>query len=618
MANGFMGKILWVDLTNRTIRQEELPEGMCRAFVGGYGLGARIIMSRQKAKVDPLGPQNILGLTTGIFTGTPAIGGSRYIAVGKSPLTNGWGDANSGGFFGPKLKASGFDAIFFEGISEEPVYLYVENGRAEIRDARHLWGKDTYETEDTLRAALGNDIEVACIGPAGEKLSLIAAIINNRGRAAARSGLGAVMGSKRLKAVVVRGDMKIPIFNEERMNELRKKYLSELTGHVEIMRTYGTPGIFVRLCEVGDAPTKNWTGAAVVDFPDYPKLGGDNVIAREERKYACFRCPLGCGGHMKEGAGEYSYPPGLHKPEYETIAMFGSNLLNSNLDSIFKANDICNRYGLDTISAGAAIAFTIESYERGVITRSDTDGLEMTWGNHRAIVAMTEKLAKREGFGDIIADGIKRASERIGKGSEEWAIHVQGQEVPAHDPKYGYHWAITYWFDPTPARHTQGGEVMHPPGLPIPPFDAQSFKGRGEAHKIGSNFTHVIQAGGMCLFLYWAFPHVQAVVDFINALSGWDVTLQELLKTGERIANIRQAFNVREGLFSPKFKLPARLYGKPPLDRGPLKGITIDEESVKKEYLEAMDWDLETARPSKRKLLELGLEDVVKMLYPEG
>jgi len=610
-----MGKTLWVDLSKGKLEDEALDEGLGRQFIGGYGLGARILFSRQKAGVDPLGPNNILGLTTGMLTGTPSISASRYIMVGKSPLTGGWGDANSGGNVGPYLKFAGYDNIFFSGIAEKPVYLFINNGQAELRDAAHLMGKDTFQTEDILKAELGKDVEVACIGPAGEKVARIAAVMNNKGRAAGRSGLGAVMGSKRLKAIAVKGNMKIPMADEKKADELRKKCLKELTGHVDMLRDDGTPGIFINCAESGDTPTKNWSGTAIFDFPDYEDIAAEPVIERQEKRYACYRCPIGCGGHMKEGRGEYKYEAGAHKPEYETLGMFGADCLNSNVEAIIKLNDICNRYGVDTISAGATMAFTIECYERGLITKADTDGIEMTWGNHRSIVAMTEKMVRREGFGDVLADGVKMAAKRIGKGASRYAMHIHGQEIPAHDPKFGYHWATTYRLDATPARHTQG------PGLPVPGLDLpkhkrRAFSGRAQAHKLGSDFSHVVSCTGTCIFGFWALPNVDSFIDFMNAVSGWDFTRDELFKTGERIANIRQAFNIREGINLLKFKVPGRIYGHPAPKRGPLAGITVDEDTLYSEYLTAMDWDTKTTKPTKKKLLELELDDVAKALWP--
>ncbi|MFC2016592.1 aldehyde ferredoxin oxidoreductase family protein [Chloroflexota bacterium] len=616
MAGGYMGKILFVDLSKGELKDEVLDEKLCRDFIGGYGIGARVLFSRQKAGADPLGPDNILGFVTGPFTGSPALSGTRYMVVGKSPLTGGWGDANSGGDFGPYLKFAGYDGIFFTGISVKPVYLFIKDGKPELRDAAHLWGKDSFETEDMLISELGKGVHVACIGPSGESLSLIAAVMNNKGRAAGRSGLGAVMGSKKLKAVVVTGNMEVPLADRDRATQLRTKYLRELVDpFASMFRNFGTPAITAGSAHNGDSPVKNWGGVGVVDFPDVAPIGLDPVMERQSKKYSCFRCPFGCGGHMKAGTAEYKYEAGAHKPEYETLAAFGTMCLNNNLESIVKANDICNRYGLDTISAGCTIAFAIECYENGLITKTDTGGIELTWGNHQAIVTMTEKLAKREGFGAVLADGQKVAIEKIGKGAEQYATHIQGQEVPMHDPKLGYHHGTTYRMDPTPARHTQGSEGFVPSGL-VPTFDAKSFSGRGEAHKIGSNFGHIMNCAGMCMFMYISLPSVNVIPEFMSAITGWDVTMDELLRTGERISDLRQAFNIREGLNSLQFKVPDRILGRPAQKEGPLAGVTVDEDILDKEYLTAMDWDSKTAKPSKKRLQELGLDDVAKELWP--
>ena len=615
MLGGYMGKILFADLSKGKLKDEPLEEKFCRDFIGGYGIGARIIYSRQKGGVDPLGPENILGIMTGPLTGSPALSGSRYTVVGKSPLTGTWGDANSGGYFGPHLKFAGYDGLFFTGISPKPVYLLIKDGKAELRDAAHLWGKDSFETEDILRSELGEKTEVCCIGPSGENLSLIAAVMNNKGRAAGRSGLGAVMGSKKLKAVAVIDNSKIPLADEQEARELRRKYIGKLDKSLaDLFRDTGTPGITADSAHSGDSPVKNWGGIGIIDFPNAKLISDDNVIDLQSKKYACWHCSFGCGGHMKAGT-EYQYEAGAHKPEYETLCMFGTNCLNTNLESIIKVNDICNRYGLDTISTGATISFTIECYENGIINKKDTDGIEMTWGNHKAIVAMTEKLARREGFGAVLANGAKVAAEKIGKGSEKYAIHIHGQELPAHDPKLGYHFASTYRLDPTPARHTQGSEAGPPPGL-LPDFDEKSFSGRGEAHRIGSNFHQVMNCAGMCEFMYMSLPTVEVVTNFMSAVTGWDVTTDELIKTGERIQNLRHAFNLREGLNPLKFKVPDRSLGIPAQKEGPVAGVTVDENIMIKEYLAAMDWDAKTTKPSKKKLQELGLEDVAGDLWP--
>ncbi len=614
MARGFIGKILWADLTAGRLWSEVLDEETGRKFFGGYGLGAWTLFNRQKAGVDPLGPKSIFGLVTGMLTGTPAIAATRYVAVGKSPLTGGWGDANSGGYFGPNLKFAGYDAVFFTGISSKPVYLYIDNGRAELRDAAHLAGKDTFETEDILKSELGSDTEVACIGPAGESVSLIASVMNNRGRAAGRSGLGAVMGSKKLKAVAVKGSIEVPLADKAKAEEIRKKSLSSLTGHVTTLRDYGTPSIMERCLMMGDSPIRNWAGI-VPDFPDVKLIAADAVKAEQAKSWGCWRCPIACGGHMKAGTAEYKYDTGAHKPEYETLAMFGSNCMNTNLASIIKAADICNRAGLDTISAGAAIAFAIECYENGIITKADTGGIEMTWGNHRSIVDMTEKLAWREGFGDILADGVKKAAEKIRKGSEQYAMHINGQEIPAHDPKVGRAWGTTYRMDATPARHTQSGEGGMGPGPKQPKFDPTGWSGRGEARRIGSSWHHAVSAAGMCVFGTGALPDIELFMDMIRAVSGWNITVEEMLKIGERVNNVRQAFNIREGINPLKYDMPGRIIGVPPKTAGPSAGVTVDEETLDREYLTAMDWDLKTTKPSKKKLLELGLDEVAAELY---
>jgi aldehyde:ferredoxin oxidoreductase len=615
MAHGFMGKMLWVDLAKKQIKEEALDEKMGRDFLGGYGLGARILFSRQKAGVDPLGPDAILGLVTGVLTGTDAMGGSRYVMVGKSPLTGGWGDANSGGNVGPYLKFAGYDAVFFTGKSEKPVYLLIDNGKAEIKDAAELWGKDTFDTQDILREKHGKELEVACIGPAGEMLSLISAVMNNKGRAAGRSGLGAVMGSKKLKAIAVKGTMKIPIADEAKSREMRTRHVKNKNPRSEFIGGFGTSALMEMSIKGDDAPCKNWKGVATIDMPEYTQIIAGPVKEQQQRKYGCWHCPIGCGGIMKPSNGEFKYDEHAHKPEYETLAMFGSNLLNSDLISIIKANDICNRYGLDTISAGACIAFALECYEKGIITSKDTGGIEMKWGDPKAIIAMTEKLAKREGFGAILADGVKKAAEKVNKGSEQYAIHVGGQEYPAHDSRDGLNFAIGYGANPTPGRHTQGGEGPLPEGS-IPQFDMRSLKGRGQPHKTGMGITSAYNAAGICMIVIGdAYVHIKDLVEAFQTITGWNVTLDELVKTGNRIETMKQAFNAREGIATP-WKHHPRMLGKPPKEVGPRAGATLDEAELAKEYYEAMGWDVKTGKPGKQTLIDLGLEDVAKVLWP--
>ncbi|MFC2071189.1 aldehyde ferredoxin oxidoreductase family protein [Chloroflexota bacterium] len=596
MAGGYMGKLLFVNLSTGEITEETPEESLYRDFIGGYGIGTRIIYSRQKGEVDPLGPENTLGMITGPLTGTAAPTGCRYVVVGKSPLTGVWGEANSGGFFGPNLKFAGYDGVFFTGVSEKPVYLFIDNGKAELRDASHLWGKNTYETEDTIKAELGKAVESVCIGPAGEKLSLISCIITSKGAAAGRRGLGAVMGSKKLKAVAARGNQKVPIAHSGTVDRLRREHITELRtpgpggqSPWESRHKYGTGGHANLSAHSGDTPVKNWGGVGIIDFPDVSGLTGDAVIANVVSRGGCWHCTIGCEGKLKEGTGEYKYPAGTRRAEYETLASFGALCLNNNTESINMATYICNSYGLDTISAGCAIAFAIECYENGLITREDTDGIELTWGNHRSIIAMTEKLAKREGFGDILADGVKVAAEKIGRGAEEYAIHIGGQEPGMHDRKLTRR--------PGPPSPT--------PGTHIASFGPSVFRG------------HIIEAAGFCTFGYNQLAEPDKyIAGFMSGVTGWERSMHELLKIGERIDNMMHVFNLREGVNPLEWKVPPRMIGTPPQKEGPLAGVTLDYKARMYWNLGALDWDIATTKPSKKKLLELGLDDVAQELWP--
>ncbi len=605
MAGGYLGKILFVNLGTGEIKEETPVEQLYRDFIGGYGVGAKILYSRQKAGADPLGADNILGFVTGPLTGTPVTTGCRYTVVAKSPLTGGWGDANSGGHFGPHLKFAGCDAVFLNGTAQQPAYLFIDNGKAELRDAGHLWGKDTYETEDMLKAELGKETEVVCIGPSGEKLSLISCIVNRKGDVAGRSGLGAVMGSKKLKAVAVRGNNEVPLFDRELAYKLSREYIEVLGrspmigGSLASFRKYGTGAGTHILAHNGDTPVKNWNGVGVVDFPDASGLDPVLIEANVQSRAGCWRCAIGCKAQLKKGTGEFTYPEGVRRPEYETQAAFGAMCLNGNSDAIAMLNHICDSYGIDTISGGTAIAFAIECYQNGIITTEDTDGIELTWGNHRSIVAMTEKMAKREGFGAILADGVKIAAGKIGKGAEEYAVHIGGQELGFHDPKFSQlgpagigpsNSGARYHMDATPGRHTQN-------------FGPSSFQ------------SHASSAAGLCMFAGFRGANSKYLVEFMNAVTGWKCTMEELLKTGERIANIRHAFNLREGINPLNWRVHPRIIGVPPQQEGPLAGVTVDIEAQDYWNLGALDWDRQTTRPSKKKLLELGLDDVAQDLW---
>jgi len=607
MVGGYIGKILWVDLSNGKTQVEKLDERLGRDFIGGYGIGAKLLYDRQKPKVNPLGPENTLGLITGPLTGTPAISATRYTAIGKSPLTGGWGDANAGGDFGTVLKHSGYDGVFFTGVSDKPVYLFIDNGKAGLKSAAHLWGRDTYETEASLQSEYGDSAAVSCIGQAGEKQSLISGIITKMGAAAGRSGLGAVMGSKKLKAVVVRGDHQIPISDKDMNMKYRKAHFAALKklddkgeSHLGQFHKYGTSAHAAEAAHSGDSPVKNWGGIGTVDFPDVSGLEGDAVIANLSKRESCWRCPIACQALLKRGTGEYSYVDGVRRPEYETLASFGTMCLNNNTESIARANDICNRYGLDTISGGCVIAFAIECYENGIITQKDTDGIALNWGNHRSIVAMTEKIAKREGFGDILADGVKLAAARIGKTAEQFAVHIGGQELGMHDPKLpppsfdkDSPPAARFLMDATPGRHTQG-------------FGPTSFR------------THIINTSGLCMFGFFGIGNTDRILTgYMKTVTGWEYTFNELMKAGDRIATMRHLFNLREGITELNWPVHPRIIGIPAQTEGPLAGVTADLEAQVYWNLGALDWDRKTTVPSRKKLHYLGLGDVISDFYPD-
>ncbi len=616
MAKGFMGngkaRILFVDLSKGRTHEELYGDEVTRSFVGGYGLAAKILFDRQKAGVDALGPENHLGFFSGTNGGTGALVASRYMAVGKSPLTGTWGDANSGGYFGSTMKFAGYDGILFNGISEKPVYLLVEEGKPALLDASDLWGKDTYETEDTLLARHGGKARVACIGPASELKSLITGISTDKGRFAARSGLGAVMGAKRVKAVVVKGSMKVPVADEARLNALRKQYFPK----DEIFTKYGTSKEPAGYTESGECPAKNWSEAGSKVFPTAWKITGDEIIKFQKRKYTCYKCPIACGAIMEVPDGPFATLAETHKPQFETLGALGVISLIDSPEAMIRYNEICNRSGLDTVSAGGAIAFAIECLENGLISREDVDGLDLTWGNAEAALALTEKMAKREGFGEILADGVRIAAMKVGKASETYAIHVAGQELPMHDPKNTNGLALTYLLDPTPGRHSAGGELLTPPGFEVNKPPKGIYTGHAESHHRLVNLLNVSNSAGNCMLAYF-FVNAQSIPMFISAVTGWDFTMDEAMVCGERIQTMRHAFNIREG-YNPLNNLNTispRIFGKTPLDSGPNKGITVDIGTMVREYLEYVDWDVKTAKPSRKRLEKLGLHEVIDSLY---
>jgi len=618
MTGGYAGKILMVDLTAGTIKEESPSEETCRQYIGGTGLGARILYERMKPGANPLGPENMLGFVTGPLTATSIPGSGRFTVVTKSPLTGGWADSNSGGFWGPTLKWAGYDAVFVSGASAKPVCLIIADGKAELRDASPLWGKDTVETEDLLQQQLGPaQWRISCIGPAGEACSLMSGIVNEKGRIAARSGVGAVMGSKRLKAVVVKGDRKegIAIADPVTFNSARDKFSREVraNGFHQGLSAAGTGGGTSFLVSIGDCPTKNWNSTGVDSMPTCERLNSMAMDKYKLRGYGCHACPIRCGALVQVKEGPFATRGEVHRPEYETLAALGTLCLNDQVEPVIKANEICNLYGLDTIAVGGVIAFAMECFEKGLISADDTDGLRLTWGNGEAVASLTEKIARREGFGQVLADGVKKAAERIGKGSERFAMHVAGRSLPYHDPRLSPWLGMNYMSDAQPACHMgPQGSAMLEQGLPLgldpllqspklPPYG--DFDKKGSLYATGAAYFQLLSSAGLCAL--YAISFAVPVAELIGPVTGWDFDWNEGLTAGQRILTLRQAFNAREGIMPGAFKLPERVMS--PMSMGAAAGVKIDFEALKRGYFEAMGWNTDTGKPHRETLVRLGM-----------
>ena len=648
MSKPYMGKILMVDLSDQTMTPEAIPDRVYEEYLSGMGLGAYILYNRMPAGADPLGPENILGFCSGFLTGTGSLFSGRWTLVGKSPLTGCWGDANCGGTFSPAIKHSGYDAIFFKGISPHPVYLYIKNGRATLKDAADLWGRDAIETEELLKQQYGQKAAVAVIGPSGEKISLISGVCSDKGRIAARSGLGAVMGVKKLKAVVLDGVYRIGVSDPTAMKRLSRKCLKwvnfplPLPGgmmanvgtllrvsplvfpqdgllYTSILRKWGTGGLNQTSIEWGDSPLKNWDGSNR-DFPTKKSrtLNPDLIKKTEIVKYHCYSCPLGCGG-ICASKGKQAH---VHKPEYESILALSGLCMNEDLDSVYYLNDLLNRAGMDTISAGATAAFAIECYEKGILTKEDTGGLELTWGNTEAIVELIKKMIKREGIGDLLADGTKAAAKKIGKGSLEFAIQAGGQEPAMHDGRNDPGFNVHYSLEPTPGRHTLGAHLYYEmfqlwkrvKGLPKPsPLYTKGSKYKIDREKARvaaacSKFMSLANGAGMCMFGLFIGAKRIPTFDWLNAASGWTLTPEEYMTIGERIQTLKQAFNIKHGIEPKDNFISARALGKPPQKEGANKGRFVDMDKLAPDYWDQFGWDKNTGKPEEDTLRRLNIK----------
>ena len=652
----FFYKVLVIDLSTRSHRYEDLDRSVLESYIGGYGLGAWYTFTKQNGSgIDPLGPENILSFCPGLLNRTGASFGGRFMVTAKSPLTGGWGDANCGGKFGPALKACGLDLLAIHGVADKPVMVIVGDDSVEIRDADELWGKDAVETEEVLKEQLGTKYEIASIGTGGEKLIKFAGIVTDKGRIAARSGVGAVMGSKRLKSIAVKGSKKPPIKESDLLKVLTKGYNKSLRADTtadkfndmliqrvarlspflrmlpvqlrneaiqfkHILMRYGTTGITALSSETGDSPVKNWAGSGHHDFPlrsHALKIDGPEVISHQFKTYFCAACPLGCGGLTKCNNIE------THKPEYETVCALGTNCLVNNLDMLFELNEKINRAGIDSITMGAVAAFAFEAWERGFITEGDTDGVALGWGDAKALAWVVEKTIAREGLGDVLANGLRDAGQSLG--CESIAMHAGGEALPMHDTRFDPTFAIAYACEPTPGRHTIVSQTyVELMGLAnkldgiagVGPLHRKAKKydpkGKGVAMAVATRYVQVANSMGLCLFglITGELP----VLELLNAATGWAWTIDDLLRAGERIETLRHSYNIREGIKPKDFALPDRALGRPPLEKGPLKGVSVDFETMQKEFFDHLGWNVDTGQPATDRLKQLGLEYVAESL----
>ncbi|KKN53280.1 hypothetical protein LCGC14_0604140 [marine sediment metagenome] len=622
----YMGKVLWVDLSKGTFKEEFLTDEIYRQYLGGYGLAAKLIYDNMLPRVNSLGYDALLGFFPGLLTGTVAPLSGRYMVAGKSPLTGTWGDANSGGYFGPEIKKCGYDGILIKGKADSPKIITIIDDEKQIVDASDLWGTDAVETEIKLKAKYAKS-QVACIGQASEKLSLISGIVNDKGRIAARSGLGALMGSKQLKALVLKGNKKVALNDKDALLKHTKDYNERIStakgGITGMFQKFGTTLGNVFSGSSGDMPIKNWGGNSNEDFPTerLNKISFGEIDKFKQKDFGCFSCPVRCGAIMKVPELDMEE---THRPEYETCAAFGPLLDNDDLISIFELNELCNRAGLDTISAGGTVAFAIECFENGLINKDDTDGLVLKWGNSEDIVKLVKMMVNREGIGDTLADGCKIASESIGKGSEKYAITSLGQELGMHDSKFAKSLAFAYAYDPTPGKHTNAyvdSANMGPlakndliEGFTLPKdFRKDNTEDRAEGQKLMTSLAQFSNSLGLCMFItmFQKYP----MLELIKAATGWDMSITELIKIGLRIQTLRQAFTIREGVILADHELPGRASGNPPFESGPHKDKTVDYKAEYKTFCKKIGWNPINGYPLEQTLKDLDLDFVIKDLY---
>jgi aldehyde:ferredoxin oxidoreductase len=664
-GSGYLGKILWVDLSYAKTWEERLDDDIYERFVGGYGLAAKVIFDQQPARLPVFDPGNIVAVMSGLLTNGRGLFNGRWMLAGKSPLTGTWGDSNCGGNFAPTIKGAGYDGIFIKGASERPVYLLVDGdrGHVSIEDASDLWGqRDAVETEQVLNCRHGQDFRTIAIGVGGEHRSLISGVVNDRGRLAGRSGFGAVFGAKKLKAICARGTRPVPVHDQDLVWQHSQGLLTDLVENLgefgQTMKNTGTAGTLTDSAESGDAPIKNWLGVGAQDFPKdkADDINGFSVTAHEVEKYYCHGCPFGCGGICQVRDHLRSYE--THRPEYETLCGFGAQLLNHNLDSIFAVNEMCNRAGIDTISCATTLDWVFDAFNRGLIDEAIT-GMRLKWGDHKAVVELVRQIVENRDFGGrYLKDGLREAVRRLFSASgmitdpekiaeaESCAMHVHGQELPMHDSRLkegGLGLGVGYEVEPTPGRHTSTFPGIDAYTKPAAVKDSENSatlrtNPRARTHKFQSRYLRdpdqpleqlgedlrdascaedVINALGLCNFAFYLGPN-PPFVEWANATTGWALTLHQYLEVGRRIKTIRHAFNIREGIDVAQVRMPERARGAPPMKHGPsaYSANVLMWDDAKQAYYRAMGWDPVTAKPLEDTLRGLLLPEVRDLLYP--
>ena len=614
MGNGYWQRLLRVDLTARTSRTEAIAEDDLRRFIGGAGLGAEILRREVPPRQDPYAPESPLIFATGPFQGPPVPGGAKFSIVGISPLTGTFADTAAGASWGPALKDAGYDALLVEGAADQPVYILINDAQVQIRDAARLWGRDTVETVDAIRQEAGDSkLSVAAIGPAGERRVAIACVAVDNHSFAGRCGMGAVMGAKNLKAIAVRGTQHADVHDPDLTRKLIRQFQGEIAKAVEEneFRKHGTPG----LCEVaeglGDMPIRYWEGDT---WPEGAlKLGGESYTQTLRAKpLPCKFCPIGC--HRQITIDEpAAYAMESIGPEYETLGMMGTNLLIDDPKAVAAANDIANRLGVDTISVGAMIGFATECFEKGWLTTSDTGGLELAWGSQEALIALTNQIGKREGFGAAFADGTLPAARKISPEAAESVVHVKGLDLPAHDPRACFSLAPSYATCTRGACHFRGPcEDVEMGGFTIPEagITAETVKmyqpqNQGLVAAKCQDLGVVTNSLVVCLFMVdggdWSLTGVN---DLFNAITGWGYSTDELVLTGERGFTVQRLINLRDGYGASTDVLPKKMFK--PATEGMRAGHVPPLQDMLKEYYDVRGWDT-TGAPTAETLKRLGL-----------